>query len=189
MSILPVQLVTPAAQVGKAAGKAVVAVGSGFAGLLKGALNPSGGTKSGEETTGNAQTSSTGVASPVGGASVSAELAAFRKQTDEQLNSLQQQLLNLLASNGIDASGGLHLQLDDMNQVRVAGNHPQKHAIEGLFASHPELEDAFREVAARSLALRDTEQQCSGVSHCTPAMVDLYVDPSRTEVGFLPIAE
>jgi len=97
--------------------------------------------------------------------------------------------MQTLALNGVDVSGGVHLQLDEFGQVRVAGNHPQKHAIEGLLASHPELEDAFRAVATRSAALRQLDQnQHPELLDASPVRVDLFVDADRTEVTFVPAA-
>jgi hypothetical protein len=189
MSILPVQLLTPASQIGKAAGSAVAAVGSGFAGLLKTALRAADTTSLESATNGNAQATPAGSATPVGGASGAADLTAFRKETDDLLKSLHRKIIEMLSSNGVDVSGGVHLRMDDFGQVRVDGNHPNKHDIEGLLASHPELEDAFREVAARSAAARQFDQSKLGASlDVALEQVDLYLDLGRTEITFTPAA-
>jgi len=179
MSILPLQLLTPVTQVGRVAGTAAAAAGAGFSSLLKIALQNS--------SVGNAGEKSTGSASPVAPGSAGLNVDALKKETDDLLGALHRQLVQLLASNGVDVSGGVHLQLDDFNQLRVAGSPAGKREIETLLASHPELEEMFQSVAARELVLKELEARGQGLpSDPSPKQVDLYFDLNRTEVSFMP---
>lgn len=184
MSLLPLEMLAPVVSLGKSAGTAAAAVGTGFAGMLKNAMQQAT-AASNDSAKGDAGSQSTGSASPVSSGPSSAVISELRKQTEGQIESFQQQLMQLLAANGIDVSNGVHLQLDDFGQVRVAGEHPQKRAIETLLASHSELEGQFREIAARSEALHNFDESKLGLlPAASESRFDLFVSTSRASGSF-----
>jgi hypothetical protein len=188
VSLLPLELLAPVASLGRSAGSAAATVGTGFAEMLKSAMQQA--TAAANETAkGDAGTQSTGSASPVGGEPSAAAVAELRKQTDAQIELFRQQLIQMLASSGIDVSAGVHLQVDDFGDVRVAGNHPQKRAIETFLAAHSELESQFREIAARSEALHSFDESKLGLlPSSVESRFDLFVSPSSAKGSFAPAA-
>ncbi|MGE3316202.1 MAG: hypothetical protein AB7O26_13885 [Planctomycetaceae bacterium] len=188
MSLLPLEMLAPVVSLGKSAGTAAAAVGTGFAGMLKNAMQQAT-AASNDSAKGDAGSQSTGSASPVDSGPSSAAIGELRKQTDEKIEAFQQQLLQLLAANGIDVSSGVHLQLDDFGQVRVAGDHPRKHAIETVLASYSELESQFQEIAARSDALKSFDESKLGLLPvASESRFDLFVSITKTSAGFSPTA-
>lgn len=162
MSLLPLEMLAPVVALGRSASSAAAAVGTGFAGMLKTAMQQA--TAAADESAkGDAGTQSTGSASPVGSGPSPSAVSALRNQTDAQIQSFHRQLLQLLAASGVDLSSEVHLQIDDFGDVRVAGDHPQKQQIEMILISHPELEQQFRGIAARSIALDNFEQSKVGL--------------------------
>lgn len=89
-------------------------------------------------------------------------------QTKAQNEALQNQLTKTLAAKfedlGIDASQAVTLTRDADGTVRVAGEHPDKDAIEKLFADTPALTEAFNALADNSATLKTmTSRQASSL--------------------------
>jgi hypothetical protein len=210
MAILPIQAATQLLQIaaaGKVAVSAASAASATFADLLQAALsNPSG--PHAQESSQPAGESlqvipQAGNPSSANRVSELAKVADLRKQTAAMIQGFQQHLNQVLAENGIDASSGLHLQLDPLGKIRVAGEHPQKTEIEDLLAWHPELAETLQAIAANSklLRARDAKTNLHGGEAPNPiaaavnlpdlfldgdtAEFDLYVDHRRTQVSFL----
>ncbi len=64
-------------------------------------------------------------------------------------------LYTSLSSRDIDLSQKLTLRLDGEGLLSVAGDHPQKEAVDELLREQPALSAAFDEIASQSELLRD----------------------------------
>ena len=64
----------------------------------------------------------------------------------------------LLNKNGIDLGSGVNFQVDELGQVRVAGNHPDKTMIESLLAGEPDLSNDFRKLSSIESLLSAAEE-------------------------------
>ena len=84
-------------------------------------------------------------------------------QTKVQNEALQTQLTKTLASKfeelGIDTSQPITLTSDADGTVKVSGEHPDKAAIEKLFADTPVLTEAFNSLAKNSAKLKSMSTQ------------------------------
>lgn len=81
-----------------------------------------------------------------------------RTRYDQNLAGLESRLTFAFAKAGIDTSVAFPLQTDAEGRVRVAGDHPQKAAIEQLFADDPNLRNDFVEVNAQADFLRAADE-------------------------------
>lgn len=64
-------------------------------------------------------------------------------------------LYSTLTEAGVDVGEKMTLRLDEGNALVVAGDHPQKSAVESAISENPALSSAFSEIAAQSELLRD----------------------------------
>jgi hypothetical protein len=86
------------------------------------------------------------------------DFADVRRQADVLRDDLQQRLQQVLTAVGITEGLEVRLRLNpDDASVEVIGNHPQRVAIEGLFASDPQLSQDFRNLTAIGQLLHAAE--------------------------------
>lgn len=88
------------------------------------------------------------------------ELAEVRTRADLLRDDLERRLQRALSDAGI--AGGLEVRLrvnPDDAAVEVIGNHPQRVAIEAMFASDPTLSHDFRSLTAISQLLQAAHSQ------------------------------
>jgi hypothetical protein len=81
-----------------------------------------------------------------------------RADYEQQLEALQNSLAQRFASRNIDDSTPIRLQTASDGRVIVAGDHPQKEAIEKLFVDEPRLRDRFVRVDSQGSFLRSADE-------------------------------
>jgi hypothetical protein len=60
-----------------------------------------------------------------------------------------------LEAANVDLSRKITLRLNQRDELAVAGEHPDKEALEAILAQNPELAAAFKEISSQSEVLRD----------------------------------
>jgi hypothetical protein len=103
----------------------------------------------------------------------SVDLDQLRSDTDKLTSNFRTTLNRLLEEHGIDTSQAFSLQADPFGGIQVAGEHPQKDAIEQIFAEHFELKDAFNQLQQNYGTLREASQAAG------PQLL-----PSALQVGY-----
>jgi hypothetical protein len=87
------------------------------------------------------------------------EIAAndLRTQLETSLKKFRDAILRRFAGAGIDTSVPVQLHSDGLGGVNVAGQHPDRLAIEQLFASDEELTSTFNQLAAQHAQLQSLD--------------------------------
>lgn len=70
-------------------------------------------------------------------------------------NGFLETLQDKLAQADVSLDAKLTLKLDDSASLKVAGDHPQRDAVQQALDGAPELGEAFREIASQSELIRD----------------------------------
>ena len=78
-------------------------------------------------------------------------------ETETLRAALLEQLERTTGTANLELVVPVTLELDFYNDVRVVGAHPQREAIEQLFADHPDLADSFRRLVHTVRQQRSTE--------------------------------
>ena len=76
------------------------------------------------------------------------EFFSVRDDLEALRGSVSGRLRDLFNKNGIDTSSDINLQVDELGQIRVQGNHPDKNFIETLLAGEPDLSNDFRKLSS-----------------------------------------
>ena len=88
------------------------------------------------------------------------ELADVRTRANQLRDDLERRLQEILANSGIARELEVRLKVNpDDGAVEVVGDHPQRVAIEGLFAGDPQLSQDFRSLTAISQLLQAADKQ------------------------------
>ena len=188
MAIPLIQTAFQAFQLAPIAGAAVSAVSTSFSSLLQGAVAKTSPSASSTEDVPNLGDN--------------LNIAEFRRRNDLLIQGLHSRVQQLLAENGIDISSGVHLQIEELDRIRVASGHSDAHQIESLLATEPELGDLLQVIAANSRLLNAAEeaktfQQLYAMdpaaavanapqlfSNNAEQVFDLYLNALRSEVSF-----
>jgi hypothetical protein len=88
------------------------------------------------------------------------ELAEVRTRANQLRDDLERRLQEVLADTGIARGLEVRLRVNpEDGAVEVVGDHPQRVAIEGLFAGDPQLSQDFRSLTAISQLLQAADMQ------------------------------
>lgn len=82
-------------------------------------------------------------------------LEALEQNVGNLQEGLLQGLQSRFAENGVDMNEKITLKLSSTETLTVTGEHPDRETIENVLAKHPELEEAFKEIATQSQLTRD----------------------------------
>ncbi len=104
------------------------------------------------------QTDSTGIA-PVSenGGATKTSVEDVRRARDNNLEQFRDLIKRLFRERGIDNGRAIRLEATADGQVSVAGDHPQKDAIEQVFRDQPEARTLFATIAGQSSLLQAAE--------------------------------
>ena len=90
---------------------------------------------------------------------------------ESNVGNLQEGLLETLQSKfnegGVNLDEKITLKLNDAEQLSMVGEHPSEAEITSILEQHPEIEDAFKEIATQSQLMRDIRSIRNVVSNKT----------------------
>jgi hypothetical protein len=85
-------------------------------------------------------------------------IETLRIEHQRTLPEFEDRFRRLLQERGIDLGAGVALQTDVNGEVRVAGDHPQREAIERLFRDDAELRNLFVRLDRQASLLRAADR-------------------------------